>query len=51
VVQTRQEKSSRWYVIEITFGDLKPGPHTLTISARDKAGTQGNKTTTSFTVK
>ncbi len=51
VVQTHQEKSARWYVVEITFGDLKPGPHTLTIAARDKAGTQGNKTTTSFTVK
>jgi VWFA-related protein len=51
VIETRQEKSARWYVIEITFGDLKPGTHTLTIFARDKAGTQGNKATTSFTVK
>jgi VWFA-related protein len=51
VVETRQEKSTRWCLIELTFGDLKPGPHTLTIVVRDTSGAQANTTTAAFTVK
>lgn len=51
VVNTRQVKSLRTCLIELTFGDLKPGPHTLTIRARDKSGAEGNETTAAFTVK
>lgn len=51
VVDTRQTKSLRCYLVELNFGDLKPGPHTLKVVARDKAGAQGNETTATFTVK
>ena len=51
VVGTRQEKSLRTCLLELAFGDLKPGVHTLTIAARDKAGIEGNTATTTFVVK
>jgi VWFA-related protein len=51
VLETRQEKSVRWYVVELAFGDLKPGSHTLTIAAKDTSGAQANATTAGFTVK
>ena len=51
VIASRQEKSLRTCLIELAFGDLKPGLHTLTIVARDKAGIEGNETTATFTVK
>lgn len=51
VTDARQTKSLRAYLLELAFADLKPGPHTLTIIAKDKAGGQGNETTISFTVK
>jgi len=51
MLETRQEKSVRWCVIELTFGDLKPGRHTLTVAARDKSGAQANASTAVFTVK
>jgi VWFA-related protein len=51
VLGTRQDKAVRWYVIELTFGDLKPGAHTLTIAAKDTSGAQANASTVAFTVK
>jgi hypothetical protein len=51
VLETRQEKSVRWCVIELAFGDLKPGTHTLTIAAKDTSGAQANASTAVFTVK
>jgi VWFA-related protein len=51
VLETRQEKSVRWCVIELTFGDLKPGTHTLTVAAKDTSGAQANASTTTFIVK
>ncbi len=51
VLETNQVKALRTCVIELTFGDLKPGPHALTIRARDKSGAEGNETTAAFTVK
>jgi VWFA-related protein len=51
VLETRQEKSVRWCVIELTFGDLEPGIHTLTIAAKDTSGAQANASTAVFTVK
>ena len=51
VIETRQEKSVRWYVVELAFGDLKPGTHTLTIAAKDTSGAQANASTAGFTVK
>jgi hypothetical protein len=51
VVDTKQVKSLRTCLIELTFGDLKPGPHTLTVRARDRSGAEGNETTATFTVK
>jgi VWFA-related protein len=51
VIETHQVKSLRTCVIELTFGGLKPGPHTLTIAARDKSGAEANETTAAFTVK
>jgi hypothetical protein len=51
VVDKRQVKSLRFYLLELNFGDLRPGPHTLTIAVRDRAGAQANETTTAFTVK
>ncbi len=51
VLETRQEKSVRWCVIELTFGDLKPGTHTLTVAAKDTSGAQANASTAVFTVK
>lgn len=50
-VEKRQEKSTRWCLIELTFGDLRPGTHTLTLVARDTSGTEANRTTMAFTVK
>jgi VWFA-related protein len=51
VIETKQERSLRTCLVELAFADLKPGLHTLTIAARDKAGIEGNETTTTFTVK
>lgn len=51
VLDVRQTKSLRSYLLELAFADLKPGLHTLTIVAKDKAGGQGNETTTSFSVR
>ncbi|HDT14545.1 MAG TPA: VWA domain-containing protein [Candidatus Aminicenantes bacterium] len=51
VLETKQERSLRTCLIELPFADLKPGLHTLTIAARDKAGIEGNETTTTFTVR
>lgn len=51
LIETRQVKSLRTCLIELTFGGLKPGPHTLTIAARDKSGAEANETTLAFTVK
>ncbi len=51
VIETHQVKSLRTCLLELTFADLKPGPHTLTIRARDLAGAEGNETTAVFTVK
>jgi VWFA-related protein len=51
VLETRQEKSVRWCVLELTFGDLKPGTHTLTVAAKDTSGAQANASTAVFTVK
>ena len=51
VIETHQVKSLRTCLLELTFGDLKPGPHTLTIRARDLSGAEGNETTAVFTVK
>jgi len=51
VLETRQEKSVRWCLVELAFGDLKAGSHTLTIAAKDTSGTQTNASTTTFTVK
>jgi len=50
-IEKRQEKSTRWGLIELAFGDLKPGTHTLTLVARDTSGTEANRTTLVFTVK
>jgi hypothetical protein len=51
VLGTRQEKSTRWYVVELAFGGLKPGTHELTIVAKDTSGTPVNASKTAFTVK
>ncbi|HPW17958.1 MAG TPA: hypothetical protein PLP83_06220, partial [Candidatus Aminicenantes bacterium] len=51
VVETRQERSLRTCLLELAFGDLKPGVHTLTISARGKAGAEGNTASTTFVVR
>jgi VWFA-related protein len=51
VLDVRQTKSLRSYLLELAFGGLKPGLHTLTIVAKDKAGGQGSETTISFSVK
>jgi len=51
VLGTRQEKAVRWYVVELTFGGLKPGAHALTVAAKDTSGAQANATTLAFTVK
>jgi VWFA-related protein len=51
VLDVRQTKSLRSYMLELAFADLKPGLHTLTIVAKDKAGGQGSETTISFSVK
>jgi len=51
VVGTRQERSLRTCLLELSFGDLKPGLHTLTVAARDKAGVEGNTAATTFVVK
>jgi hypothetical protein len=51
VLETRQEKSVRWCVLELAFGDLKPGTHTLTVAAKDTSGAQANASTAVFTVK
>jgi VWFA-related protein len=51
VVQSRQDKSMRYCLIELAFGDLRPGTHTLKIAARDKVGGEGNETTTTFVVR
>ena len=50
-VESRQEKSTRQCLIELAFGDLRPGTHTLTLVARDTSGTEANKTTLAFSVK
>jgi hypothetical protein len=50
-VERRQEKSTRWCLVELAFGDLKPGTHTLTLVARDTSGTEANETTLAFIVK
>jgi hypothetical protein len=51
VLETRQEKSVRWCLVELAFGDLKAGSHTLTIAAKDTSGAQTNASATTFTVK
>jgi hypothetical protein len=51
VIETHQVKALRTCLVELTFGGLKPGPHTLTIAARDKSGAEANETTAAFTVK
>jgi hypothetical protein len=51
VLDIRQTKSLRSYLLELSFANLKPGFHTLTIVAKDKMGGPGNETTTTFTVK
>ena len=51
VIETRQEKSVRWCLVELAFGDLKAGSHTLTIAAKDTSGAQTNASATTFTVK
>jgi head-tail adaptor len=51
VLGTRQEKSTRWYVVELAFGGLKPGTHELTMVARDTSGAPLNASKTAFTVK
>ncbi len=51
VVDKHQVKSLRFYLLELNFGDLRPGSHTLTIAVRDRAGVQTNETTATFTVK
>lgn len=51
VVEARQVKALRTYLVELTFADLKPGLHSLTIKAKDKAGVQTGETAVSFTVK
>jgi hypothetical protein len=51
MIETHQVKSLRTCLIELTFGGLKPGPHTLTVVARDKAGVQENEAKATFTVK
>jgi VWFA-related protein len=51
VLGTRQDKAVRWYVVELTFGDLKPGAHTLTVAAKDTSGAQANASTVAFAVK
>lgn len=51
VLATHQEKSARWYVVELAFGDLKPGIHALTIAAKDTSGAPLNASRTTFTVK
>ncbi len=51
VLETRQEKSVRWYVVELAFGDLKPGDHTLTLNVQDTSGAEVNSSTTTFAVK
>jgi len=51
VLDTRQTKSLRIYLLELPLTELKPGPHTLTITAREKvAGLEASASTT-FTVK
>lgn len=51
VLDMRQTKSLRSYLLELSFANLKPGFHTLAIVAKDKMGGPGNETTTTFTVK
>jgi VWFA-related protein len=51
VIAARQEKSLRWCLLELALGDLQPGRHSLVITAKDKAGVEGNRTAAPFTVK
>jgi VWFA-related protein len=51
VVGQSQAKSLRTYLLELAFADLAPGPHTLTIAAKDKTGLEANEATVPFTVK
>lgn len=51
VIGTHQDKSLRTYLVELTFGGLKPGPHTLIIKAKDTSGAEENETKVGFVVK
>ena len=48
---SRQDKALRTCLVELTFGGLKPGPHTLVIKAKDKNGADANETKLGFLVK
>lgn len=51
LVGSRQDKALRTVLLELTFGGLKPGPHTLVIKAKDKSGAEENEAKLGFLVK
>lgn len=51
LVDSRQDKSLRTCLLELTFGGLKPGPHTLVIKVKDKSGAEANEAKIGFVVK
>lgn len=51
VVSARTARNLRQCVVELAFGALAPGAHTLTIEARDPSGTMRGEATAAFAVR
>jgi VWFA-related protein len=51
VVSARTARNLRQCVVELAFGALAPGTHTLTVEARDPSGTMRGEATASFAVR
>jgi hypothetical protein len=51
VVSARTARNLRQCVVELAFGALAPGAHTLMIEARDPSGTMRGEATAAFAVR